>query len=64
MINEFEGKEVCISAKRYYDLLKSEDELDALDCAGVDNWSGYSEYREYLNSDDDLLDDVREHIII
>ena len=62
-LDKLNGKEVKISAARYYELLKSENELDALDNFGVDNWCGYGEHRELMIDDDDLLDDVYANII-
>lgn len=42
-----------ISEKRLKELLKAEMTLDALECAGVDNWNGYGEHWDmYLDMDD------------
>lgn len=40
-----------ISKERLLDLLKKEDELDALQAAGVDNWCGWGEHTEFMNMD-------------
>ena len=34
---------VTITVKEYESLLKNEEWLAALECAGVDNWEGYDE---------------------
>ena len=39
---------VTISKKEYEELLERSLELDALDQAGVDNWSGYEHAMEIL----------------
>jgi hypothetical protein len=44
------NEEVTISKKRYDDLLKAEAKLEALENMGVDNWSGYSDAMEYLET--------------
>ncbi len=57
------GKLVTITAKRYLELLKVEDELSALNCVGVDNWSGYGEHREEMRSDEELIEEVNSKVI-
>ncbi len=47
-----ENSQVMIDKTRYEDLLKSERKLNALECAGVDNWGGYSDAMEWLKEDD------------
>lgn len=44
---------VTISKREYEDLLESQEWLNALECAGVDNWCGY----DYAK---DVLRDMRE----
>ena len=39
---------VIISKKEYENLLERAEMLDALECAGVDNWEGYSYAMEML----------------
>lgn len=56
-------KFVKISAERYYELLKAENHLDALEGCGVDNWNGYDDHFDYLTSEDDLLNEVYSNII-
>lgn len=56
-------EEVKISAKRYLSLLKSENELNGLECAGVDNWCGYGEHHEYMEDEEDLVKEVNSKII-
>ena len=41
-------EEVTITLDAYNRLLKAEEWLDALEAAGVDNWSGYDEARAIL----------------
>lgn len=50
---------VQIPSSRYLELLKAEDELDALQCAGVDNWEGYGEHTEYRESEESLIEEVK-----
>jgi hypothetical protein len=56
-------KLVRITAQRYYELLKAEDELNCLENFGVDNWCGYGEHRDEMESEDDLLDEVYSNVI-
>jgi hypothetical protein len=62
-----------ISEDTYKELIKAQQKLNALECAGVDNWDGYdfaleefraAEEREELIQDiyDDILSIVGEHI--
>ncbi|EPP7234010.1 hypothetical protein ACTOJ1_000926 [Shigella flexneri] len=39
-------KKITLSEERYFELLNKESKLTALENAGVDNWSGYSEAME------------------
>lgn len=39
-------KKITITEERYFELLNKESKLTALENAGVDNWSGYSEAME------------------
>ncbi len=32
---------VTISVEEYFELVKAQAQLEALECGGVDNWSGY-----------------------
>ena len=57
------NKTIQISAERYLNLLQSENELNALEYAGVDNWVGYGDHIEYQEDEDDLLDEVHSKII-
>ena len=41
---------VTISRKEYEALLAARDKLDALEAAGVDNWSGYDDAMEHLRA--------------
>ncbi|WP_348814321.1 YqaJ viral recombinase family protein [Halomonas sp. H10-59] len=41
---------VTISRKEYEALLAARDQLDALEAAGVDNWSGYDDAMEHLRA--------------
>lgn len=43
------AQEVTISKKEYFNLLKRDFELAALEQAGVDNWEGWDIYRDYLD---------------
>jgi hypothetical protein len=43
---------ITITQKEYNELLESQRSLEALQCAGVDNWSGYCEAQEIFNSED------------
>ena len=57
MLNEVietaNGENVIISKFRYERLLKYEEKLDALEAAGVDNWSGYDYAMEILRGEHD-----------
>jgi hypothetical protein len=45
---------VEITRDEYEELLKSRAKLSALECAGVDNWEGYSiAMTEYYKEDED-----------
>lgn len=54
-------KEVKISAEEYARLLKSEDELNCLECNGVDNWVGYGMREDWEDLNVDKL--VQEKLI-
>lgn len=44
---------ITISLEKYYKLLEAQKKLSALECAGVDNWEGYSyAMREFYKDDD------------
>lgn len=43
---------VTMTAERYGELIDAEDKLEALDSAGVDNWSGYGYAMEILHGED------------
>lgn len=40
-----------IEDARLLELLKAEDTLNALDAAGVDNWSGYGDHIDFENEE-------------
>lgn len=40
---------VSITLERYVELLDKELQLDALECAGVDNWEGFDDAMEIYN---------------
>ena len=44
---------ITIEKGEYERLLKAEAMLDALECAGVDNWCGYGEAMEIYNGEDE-----------
>lgn len=44
---------VTIQRKRFNDLCDADEKLDALQAAGVDNWSGYGYAMEMMNGDED-----------
>lgn len=47
-------EEVTIKLSEYNELLKSANKLSALECAGVDNWDGYSyAMSEFYEGEDD-----------
>jgi hypothetical protein len=54
---------VIITAERYLELLKAENELNALEAAGVDNWSGYGECGEYMDDEDGLIEEVKSKLV-
>lgn len=56
-------KEVKISAERYFALLKDENELNGLECAGVDNWVGYGQQHEYMEDEESLLEEVNSKVV-
>jgi hypothetical protein len=43
---------VEITTEMYDRLIESEAKLEALECAGVDNWCGYGEAMTILHGDD------------
>ncbi|QFG06670.1 host RecBCD nuclease inhibitor [Proteus phage Myduc] len=43
---------VEITKERYEELLQAEDKLNALECAGVDNWCGYDEAMDALEEEE------------
>jgi len=45
----FTGDKILIDKKEYQDLLLAANVLNALEGAGVDNWSGYDDAREMLD---------------
>ena len=45
---ETKEDEISINKKYYEQLLEYEKKLDALECAGVDNWGGYDDAMEIL----------------
>ncbi len=47
-------KYYIISEKRLLGLLKEENQLNALECAGVDNWSGYWEAKDFYTDNQDV----------
>ena len=47
------GKTVTISQKEYARLIRADNKLEALECCGVDNWSGYSDAMEELHQNED-----------
>lgn len=47
------AKMVTITQKEYDRLLRSERELEALECYGVDNWGGYGEAMSSLNDNEE-----------
>ena len=57
------NKQVKISAKRYLELLNAENELSALESAGVDNWCGYGEHGEYMEDKKELIKEVNSKVI-
>lgn len=58
-------KYYIINKKRLLELLKKENQLNALECAGVDNWPGYWKakdlYTEYqdISYEDMALEDLK-----
>ncbi len=40
---------ITISLKEYNELIEAQKKLDALECAGVDNWVGYAEAMSELD---------------
>lgn len=48
---------VTISKSEYDDLLEKSDWLNALECAGVDNWCGYEEAQKLLREWNGEADD-------
>lgn len=62
-MKKLEGDYVKIPACRYFELLKKEDELNALKCSGVDNWGGYGQHYENMECEEDLLEYVYNAII-
>jgi len=44
---------VTITQEEYNRLLNSEKELDALECYGVDNWSGYGDAMSSLHNEEE-----------
>lgn len=58
-----DNKEVKISADKYLKLLKAENALNALECAGVDNWAGYGQQHEYMASEKALLKEVNSKVV-
>lgn len=48
--------EVTISKEKYDDLIKRSNKLEALEQAGVDNWSGYGEAMDLLQEFNDTSD--------
>ncbi len=52
-------KHYIINEERLLELLKKENQLDALECAGVDNWSYYGEARMlYTDGQDASYEDI------
>ena len=47
-------KHYIINEKRLLELLKKENQLNALKCAGVDNWSGYLEAKDLYTDEQDV----------
>lgn len=47
-------KYYVINEKRLLELLKKENQLNALECAGVDNWSGYWEAKDLYTDNQDV----------
>jgi len=47
-------KYYIINERRLLELLKKENQLDALKCAGVDNWSGYWTAKDLYTSGQDV----------
>lgn len=43
-----------INEKRLLELLEEENKLKALECAGVDNWQGYYEAKDYYTDGQDV----------
>ena len=53
-------KKYIVSEKRLKELLKKEEKLSRLECAGVDNWDGYAyafseEINEMFEETEDIL---------
>jgi hypothetical protein len=48
---------VVVPIKRYNELRTVEKKLNALECAGVDNWEGYSEAMREFYADEDEEED-------
>lgn len=46
-----EEKMVLITLEKYQHLVRQSTRLDQLECTGVDNWSGYSEYSSITGVD-------------
>ncbi|WP_199698269.1 RecBCD nuclease inhibitor [Dehalobacter sp. MCB1] len=44
---------ITISHKRYDELIKSEEILNALEAYGVDNWGGYCEALQSIRNEDE-----------
>ena len=47
-------KYYIINEKRLLELLKKENQLNALECAGVDNWLGYWEAKDLYTDNQDV----------
>lgn len=47
-------KYYIINEKRLLELLKEENQLNALKCAGVDNWPGYWEAKDLYTDEQDV----------
>lgn len=51
---ELTMKYYIINEKRLLELLKKENQLDALKCAGVANWSGYGMAKDLYTDEQDI----------
>ncbi len=47
------SKTITITEKRYIELSKAEDKLIALECYGVDNWSGYGDAMSSMDEEEE-----------